>query len=202
MNNSLYATVVCIAGDPVRRSWIAQALRDAGFTVAEAANEEAAAVVAPDRPALVFRDGTRPAFLIASSPAAGSGDAYASSQIELALPPAAAEPAAFGNIAHALWNLLDAGVLFQFGAADTNAAPTARQIPAPNAAPLDRLCHDLRTPLSAMLGRLFLMQSGKLDEADMKRSIEKLQGNIKEQVQLIDRLHSEATAEPVEESRN
>lgn len=49
------------------------------------------------------------------------------------------------------------------------------------------LSHDLRTPLSAMAGWLHLMESGKLDEAGLKRAIEKLKGNIDEQVRTIDR---------------
>jgi signal transduction histidine kinase len=49
------------------------------------------------------------------------------------------------------------------------------------------LSHELRTPLSAMAGWLHLMESGKLDEAGFKRAIEKLKGNIDEQVRMIDR---------------
>jgi signal transduction histidine kinase len=49
------------------------------------------------------------------------------------------------------------------------------------------LSHDLRTPLSAMAGWLHLMESGKLDEAGMKRAILKLRGNIDDQVRTIDR---------------
>ena len=49
------------------------------------------------------------------------------------------------------------------------------------------LSHDLRTPLSAMAGWLHLMESGKLDEAGMKRAIGKLRGNIDDQVRTIDR---------------
>jgi signal transduction histidine kinase len=47
--------------------------------------------------------------------------------------------------------------------------------------------HELRTPLSAMAGWLHLMDSGKLDEAGMKRAIQKLRGNIDDQVRTIDR---------------
>ena len=47
--------------------------------------------------------------------------------------------------------------------------------------------HELRTPLSAMAGWLHLMESGKLDEAGMKRAIGKLRGNIDDQVRTIDR---------------
>ena len=52
---------------------------------------------------------------------------------------------------------------------------------------LRKLSHDLRTPLSAMAGWLHLMESGKLDEAGVKRAIEKLRGNIEDQVRTIDR---------------
>lgn len=49
------------------------------------------------------------------------------------------------------------------------------------------LSHDLRTPLSAMAGWLHLMESGKLDEAGLKRAIGKLRGNIDDQVRTIER---------------
>ncbi len=49
------------------------------------------------------------------------------------------------------------------------------------------LSHDLRTPLSAMAGWLHLIESGKLDEAGLKRAIGKLRGNIEDQVRTIDR---------------
>jgi signal transduction histidine kinase len=52
---------------------------------------------------------------------------------------------------------------------------------------LRKLSHDLRTPLSAMAGWLHLLESGKLDEAGTKRAIEKLRGNIEDQVRTIDR---------------
>lgn len=50
-----------------------------------------------------------------------------------------------------------------------------------------KLSHDLRTPLSAMAGWLHLLESGSLDPAGVKRAIEKLKGNIDEQVRTIDR---------------
>jgi signal transduction histidine kinase len=50
-----------------------------------------------------------------------------------------------------------------------------------------KLSHDLRTPLSAMAGWLHLIESGKLDEAGLKRAIDKLRGNIDDQVRTIDR---------------
>lgn len=49
------------------------------------------------------------------------------------------------------------------------------------------LSHELRTPLSAMAGWLHLMESGKLDGEAMKRAIQKLRGNIDDQVRTIDR---------------
>jgi signal transduction histidine kinase len=49
------------------------------------------------------------------------------------------------------------------------------------------LSHELRTPLSAMAGWLHLLESGKLDAAGTKRAIEKLRGNIEDQVRTIDR---------------
>ena len=50
-----------------------------------------------------------------------------------------------------------------------------------------KLSHDLRTPLSAMAGWLHLLESGRMDEAGMKRALEKLRGNIDDQVRTIDR---------------
>jgi signal transduction histidine kinase len=49
------------------------------------------------------------------------------------------------------------------------------------------LSHDLRTPLTAMAGWLHLMESGKLDEAGVKRAIERIRGNIDDQVRTIER---------------
>lgn len=49
------------------------------------------------------------------------------------------------------------------------------------------LSHDLRTPLSAMAGWLHLIETGKLDEAGLKRALGKLRGNIDDQVKTIDR---------------
>lgn len=60
----------------------------------------------------------------------------------------------------------------------------------PGALPHDvarALSHELRTPLSAMAGWLHLMDSGKLDEAGLKRAIAKLRGNIDDQVRTIER---------------
>ncbi len=47
--------------------------------------------------------------------------------------------------------------------------------------------HDLRTPLSAMSGWLHLMESGSLDDAGLKRAIEKLRGNLDDQIRAIER---------------
>jgi signal transduction histidine kinase len=57
------------------------------------------------------------------------------------------------------------------------------------------LSHELRTPLSAMAGWLHLMESGKLDEAGIKRAITKLRGNIDDQVRTIERYLGTTTQE-------
>jgi signal transduction histidine kinase len=49
------------------------------------------------------------------------------------------------------------------------------------------LSHDLRTPLSAMAGWVHLMETGKLDDAGLKRVIARLRGNIEDQVRTIER---------------
>jgi signal transduction histidine kinase len=56
------------------------------------------------------------------------------------------------------------------------------------------LSHDLRTPLSAMAGWLHLMETGKLDDDAMKRAIQKLRGNIDDQVRTIERHLGTASA--------
>lgn len=48
------------------------------------------------------------------------------------------------------------------------------------------LSHDLRTPLSAISGWLFLLESDKLDAVARKRALGKIKSNIDEQVRLID----------------
>lgn len=48
------------------------------------------------------------------------------------------------------------------------------------------LSHDLRTPLSAISGWLFLLESGKLDADGQKRALGKIRTSIEEQVRLID----------------
>jgi signal transduction histidine kinase len=57
------------------------------------------------------------------------------------------------------------------------------------------LSHDLRTPLSAMAGWVHLMETGKLDEAGLKRAITKLRGNIEDQVRTIERYLGATTQE-------
>ena len=67
---------------------------------------------------------------------------------------------------------------------------TASQPPATPRIPRDiarSLSHDLRTPLTAMAGWLHLIESGKLDAAGMRRAVEKLRGNIDDQVRTIER---------------
>ncbi len=49
------------------------------------------------------------------------------------------------------------------------------------------LSHDLRTPLSAMAGWIHVLETGKLDEAGMKRVVGKLRGNIDDQVRMIEK---------------
>jgi signal transduction histidine kinase len=49
------------------------------------------------------------------------------------------------------------------------------------------LSHDLRTPLTSMAGWVHLIETGKLDEAGLKRVALKLRGNIDEQVKTIER---------------
>ena len=49
------------------------------------------------------------------------------------------------------------------------------------------LSHDLRTPLSAMAGWVHLLETGKLDEAGVKRVVGKLRGNIDDQVRTIEK---------------
>ena len=51
---------------------------------------------------------------------------------------------------------------------------------------LSTLSHDLRTPLSAIAGWLFLLESDKLDADAKKRALAKIRANVKDQVQLID----------------
>ena len=51
---------------------------------------------------------------------------------------------------------------------------------------LSTLSHDLRTPLSAITGWLFLLESDRLDSAARKRALEKIRANVENQVRLID----------------
>jgi signal transduction histidine kinase len=57
----------------------------------------------------------------------------------------------------------------------------------PPSDPARALSHDLRTPLSAMAGWVHLLETGKLDEAGIKRALGKLRGNIEDQVRMIER---------------
>ncbi len=57
------------------------------------------------------------------------------------------------------------------------------------------LSHDLRTPLSAMAGWVHLMETGKLDEAGLKKAIARLRGNIDDQVRMIERHLGSTTQE-------
>ena len=49
------------------------------------------------------------------------------------------------------------------------------------------LSHELRTPLSAMAGWVHLIETGKLDEAGLKKAASRLRGNIDDQVKTIER---------------
>ena len=49
------------------------------------------------------------------------------------------------------------------------------------------LSHELRTPLSAMAGWVHLLETGSLDEQGFRRAIERLRGNIDDQVRAIER---------------
>jgi signal transduction histidine kinase len=167
-----------MVADPVRRSRILLAMREAGFSASDAPGPEGP-------PALAYRDEPAPAFLV--SPSGSDTSRPSASPLELALP-AALEPGELVAIARALSQLIEAGIVFKAAGADAAASGKMNGASTPA---IDRLCHDLRTPLSAMLGRLFIMQSGKLNDADMKRSIEKLQANVQEQVELIDRVRAE-----------
>jgi signal transduction histidine kinase len=79
----------------------------------------------------------------------------------------------------------------EFVVADRDALTALTQSSAPKTElPRDvarTLSHELRTPLSAMAGWLHLMETGKLDEAGLKRAIDKLRGNIEDQVRTIER---------------
>ena len=71
------------------------------------------------------------------------------------------------------------------------AAVSALPASAPAALPRETaraLSHDLRTPLSAMAGWIHLMESGTLDAAGLKRAIERLRGNIDDQVRTIEKV--------------
>lgn len=48
------------------------------------------------------------------------------------------------------------------------------------------LSHDLRTPLSAISGWLYLLESDKLDPKARRRALVKIRANVEQQVQLID----------------
>lgn len=172
-------------------------MRDAGLNVADASTPEEVIELARDASsALVLRDGQLPAFQVLSVPGSACGETGAPGQTEIVLPESA-EPAAVVDVACALLQLRAAGASFRVrGAVGTPPSAAVVQTGGSNQAALKTLCHDLRTPLSAMAGWLHLMQDGKLGEADLKRAIEKLQGNVKDQVQLIDRVLLALRVEP------
>jgi signal transduction histidine kinase len=57
------------------------------------------------------------------------------------------------------------------------------------------LSHELRTPLSAMAGWVHLIETGKLDEAGLKKAASRLRGNIDDQVKTIERFLGETRQE-------
>jgi signal transduction histidine kinase len=78
-------------------------------------------------------------------------------------------------------------------AALSNNGNDASRALAPEAA--RALSHEMRTPLSAMAGWVHLIESGKLDEAGIKRAASKLRGNIDDQVRMIERYLGATTQE-------
>jgi signal transduction histidine kinase len=72
-------------------------------------------------------------------------------------------------------------------------APTFAQALSSEAA--RALSHELRTPLAAMAGWVHLIETGKLDEAGIKRAITKLRANIDDQVRTIERYLGTTTQE-------
>lgn len=68
----------------------------------------------------------------------------------------------------------------------TNGAPGSDSTPELPEDFRRQLAHDLRTPLSAMMGWLHIIESGTLDAAGLKRAVAKLQANIDDQVRTID----------------
>lgn len=197
MTDSRSTRVVFISDDPTRRERISAVMRDAGFDVAEAsAAEEVTGFSRDASAALVLRDGRFPAFRVISLPGSACGETRAPGQIEIVLPDPA-EPAALVDVACALLKLRSVGASFRVcGAESAPAAADPQQTGGSKLSAVKTLCHDLRTPLSAMAGRLHLMQNGKLGEAETKRTIEKLQNNVKDQVQLIDRVLLTVREEP------
>ena len=117
------------------------------------------------------RDGAPPQVRIAARTGGASGAALQAGDIEILLPDHV-QAAVLADAAHAL--------LRWCAALPTPQVSAERSLAA--------LCHDLRTPLSVMAGWLHLMRSGKLDEAGMKRAVERLQASLEQQIQLLDRM--------------
>jgi len=61
------------------------------------------------------------------------------------------------------------------------------------------LSHDLRTPLTAMAGWVHLLETGKLDQAGVKRVVDKLRNNIDDQVRTIDKYLGSTTQKDMAE---
>jgi signal transduction histidine kinase len=82
---------------------------------------------------------------------------------------------------------------------DAELISLARPATSAEAPPRDmmrKLSHELRTPLSAMAGWLHLLESGKLDDAGRKRALEKLRGNIDDQVRTLERFLGSTPSKP------
>lgn len=174
MTGSDATRVISIAGDPERREALGRALREAGFTVLIAASPDEA--VNPERPSRSGtgpEDGAPPELRIVARAGGASGAALQAGGFEVLLPENA-QDAVLADAALALlrWSaavpMRDAGVSAEGS--------------------LAAVCHDLRTPLSVMIGWVHLMQSGKLDEAGTRRAIDKLHDSLGEQVRILDKM--------------
>ncbi len=180
MTGSDTTSVISIAGDPERREALGRALREAGFSVVIAASpEEAMGSEGASRSGSGYGDRTPPQVRIVSRPGSASGTALQADDIEILLPEhARATVLADAALALVRWC----------------AALPARDTGVSAERSLAAVCHDLRTPLSVMVGWLHLMQSGKLDQAGMTRAIEKLHDSLREQVSILDRMLEVADA--------
>ena len=194
MTGSDATRVISIAGDPGRRETLSHALRDAGFAVTIVAPQESMNVEGAPRSGAGTSEGAPPQVRIVSR--SGGAVALQSGDLEVLLPEHA-QAAVLADAAQALLRWCAAQSTFPAGDASGARAGEAAMDPAQGVSAersLAAVCHDLRTPLSVMVGWLHLMQSGKLDEAGMKRAIEKLHDSLREQVGILDRMLEVAEA--------